>query len=166
MTPASTIITDEMRSHIGIASQPVTYEISRWDIARFACAIGDPNPLYTDEATARTSAVGGLIAPPTFFRSLLPAASITPFPEPFAHILDGGSKYRFFQPVRVGDFITVTRSLKELFTKSGRIGEMLFKVREITYTNQHGQLVAVQETTTITYGQPDPDMDDTGIGEL
>lgn len=161
----SNIITDQMRSHIGVESQPATYEISRWDVARFACAIGDFNPLYTDAAVARDSALGSLIAPPTFLRSLLPGPSESPFPEPFAHILDAGSNYRFLRPVRVGDSITVTRSLKELFTKTGRLGEMLFKVREITYTNQLGQVVAVQETTIITYGEPDSEAAESGLGE-
>lgn len=154
-----------MRAHVGVQSQPVTYVITRWDVARFACAIGDANPLYTDEQVARNSAIGSLIAPPTFLRSLLPGPAQERFPEPFGHILDAGSSYRFFHPVRVGDSITVTRSLKQLFTKTGRLGEMLFKVREITYTNQLGQVVAVQETTVITYGKPEPGAPDTGIGE-
>ena len=161
----STTITDEMRFHIGVGSQPVTYEITRWDVARFACAIGDANPLFGNEAVAHDSAIGSLIAPPTFLRSLLPGPGAQRFPEPFAHILDAGSSYCFLHPVRVGDSITVTRSLKQLFTKNGRLGEMLFKVRELTYTNQHGQVVAVQETTSITYGEPDPDAADTGVGE-
>ena len=153
-----------MLSHIGVPSQPATYEISRWDIARFACAIGDDNPLYSDEIAARSSAFGSVIAPPTFFRSLLPGPSPEPFPEPFAHILDAGSNYKYFFPVRVGDTVTVSRSLKELFTKSGRLGEMLFKVQEITYTNQLGQVVAVQETTTITFGETDPESSGTLVG--
>ena len=158
-----TVITPEMKSCIGRESAPVTYDITRWDVARFACAVGDPNPLYTDEAHARNSAFGGLIAPPTFLRSLLPGPDPEPFPEPFAHILDGGSKYRFFRPVRVGDRITVTRQLKDLFVKTGRLGPMLFKVRETRYVNQLGQLAATQETTTITYGEGEPDE---GIGDI
>lgn len=163
MTSDNSVVTDEMRNHIGLESAPVTYEISRWDIARFACAIGDDNPLYTDEVAARRSGFGTPIAPPTFLRSLLPGPSPKEFPEPFAHILDGGSRYKFFEPVRVGDRITVTRSLKDLFVKSGRLGEMLFKVRETRYVNQLGQLVATQETTTITYGHGEPEE---GIGEI
>ncbi len=162
----STTITDEMRSHIGVSSEPITYEITRFDVARFVCAIVDANPLYSDEVAARDSAFGGLIAPPTFLRSLLPGSTTKAFPEPFAHILDAGSNYRFYQPVRVGDSVTVTRLLKDLFTKTGRIGEMLFKVQEITYTNQLGQTVAVQETTTITFGEPDPETGSTLVGTV
>jgi len=165
-TTPENVITDQMRSFIGVASRPVSYEISRWDVARFACAIGDANPLYSDEAAARESAISGLIAPPTFLRSLLPGPSHEPFPEPFAHILDAGSRYRFLHPVRVGDVITVSRTLKDMFTKSGRLGTMLFKVREITYTNQLGQIVATQETTTITYGERSGDDAGSDFGEI
>lgn len=162
--PEPFTITDDMRSHIGLASTPVTYEVSKLDIGRFACAIGDDNLLFGDEPAARESAIGGLIAPPTILRSFLPGSTPKPFPEPFAHILDAGSKYRFYHPVRVDDSITVTRSLKDLFTKTGRLGEMLFKVQEITYTNQLGQVVASQETTTITFGEPDPESGSTLVG--
>jgi hypothetical protein len=37
------------------------------------------------------------------------------------------------------------------------MGTMLFKVSEISYTNQEGRLVATQTTTTITYGTGEKD---------
>ena len=159
---ARSIITPEMRAVIGVESEPRTYEVSAWDLARFACAIGDPNPAYSDEKAARDGAYGGLIAPPTFFRSLLPGPYPRWFDEPFAHILDGGSSYCFHHPVRAGDRVTVVRKLVDLFEKGGRLGPMLFKVAEIRYANQLGQLVATQTTTTITYGTGPKDP---GVGD-
>ena len=156
------IISDDMRSFIGLESSPVTYDIERHAVGRFACAIGDPNPLYSNAEIARSSSHGGLIAPPTFFRSLLPGKYPKPYPEPFAHILDGGSKYRFFEPVMVGDQITVVRKITELYEKSGRMGSMLFKISIISYTGQDGKLKATQSTTTITYGTGEKDL---GVGD-
>jgi acyl dehydratase len=161
-TPNETVITETLRAFIGVESAPATYDIERHAVERFACAIGDPNPLYSDRAAAESSSVGGLIAPPTFFRSLLPGALPEPYPEPFAHVLDGGSKYRYFEPVRVGDEITVVRKITDLFEKHGRMGTMLFKISELNYTNQDGQLVATQSTTTITYGTGEKD---SGVGD-
>ena len=161
-TASESVITDELRSFIGLESRPASYDIERHAVERFACAIGDPNPLYSDQDAARDSSYGGLIAPPTFFRSLLPGGYTNPFPEPFAHVLDGGSKYRFHEPVRVGDRITVVRKITDLFEKHGRMGAMLFKITEISYTNQHDQLVATQATTTITYGIGEKDG---GVGD-
>ncbi len=151
-----------MLRFIGIKSHAKVYEIERGAVARFACATGDDNPLYYDEALARQTVYGGLIAPPTFLRSLLPGRYEQEFPEPFAHILDGGSQYRFYGPLRVGDRITVVRRVTDLFEKVGRLGPMLFKVTEITYTNHLGELVATQVVTTITYGEGPKDE---GIGD-
>ena len=161
-TSESSVVTEKIRSFIGLESIPVTYEIERHAVERFACAIGDPNPLYSDEVKARESSYGGLISPPTFLRSLLPGAYPRQYPEPFAHILDGGSKYRFYEPARVGDRITVTRKITDLFEKTGRMGTMLFKISEISYVNQLGRLVANQTTTTITYGTGEKDA---GVGD-
>ncbi len=157
-----TVISAELRSFIGVESNAVTYEIERHAVERFACAIGDPNPLYSDREYAESTSLGGLIAPPTFFRSLLPGGYPKPYPEPFAHILDGGSKYRYNEPVKVGDQITVVRKIIDLFEKHGRMGTMLFKISEIAYTNQTGRLVATQTTTTITYGAGEKD---SGVGD-
>lgn len=151
-----------MRAFVGVESEPVTYDIEKHAVERFACAVGEDDPVYSDEEFARSSEYGGLIAPPTFLRSLLPGRYPKPFPEPFAHILDGGSEYEFFGPVRVGDRVTVTRSIRKLFEKEGRLGPMLFKVAEIRYVNQLGELVATQHTTTITYGEGEKDE---GVGD-
>ena len=156
------VISDGMLSFIGLESIPVTYDIERHAVERFACAIGDPNPLYSNDEIASESLYGGLIAPPTFFRSLLPGKYPEPYPEPFAHILDGGSKYRFFEPVMVGDQITVVRKITDLYEKSGRMGTMLFKISEISYTGHDGKLKAIQTTTTITYGTGEKDL---GVGD-
>ena len=43
---ADSIITDKMRAAIGVESVPVTQEIEKGAIIRFAQAIGDPNPLF------------------------------------------------------------------------------------------------------------------------
>ena len=151
-----------MRSFTGVESMAVTYDIEKGAVAKFARAVGDLNPLYLDEPVARNSSYGGLIAPPTFLRSLIPGRYAKPFPEPFSYVLDGGSEYKFFAPVRVGDRITVTRRMIELFEKQGKLGTMLFRVQEIRYANQHGEVAATQRTTTISYGTGprDPAIDD------
>ena len=65
-------ITPEMKAAIGVESEPRTSEVEKGAIIKFAEAIGDTNPIYNDEAAARESRYGGLIAPPTFLRSMNP----------------------------------------------------------------------------------------------
>jgi len=64
------ILTDEMLNAVGFATTPVTYEIERGAIRKFAQAIEDPNALFNDEQAARKTRFGGMIAPPTFGRML------------------------------------------------------------------------------------------------
>lgn len=145
------VLTPEMQALVGSETEPVTYEIERGAIRKFARAIGDPNPVYFDEEAARRAGYRGIVAPPTFLRALVPGPERTRFPEPFQRILDGGSAYRFEEPLVAGDRVTVVSRLAELFEKQGRLGVMLFKVKEIHYQNQMGRLAAVQRSTTITY---------------
>ena len=143
-------ITQEMRDTIGVESEPITHDVERGAIVKFAQAIGDANPLFNDEEAARKTRLGGIVAPPTFMRSLIsnPAPS---FKNPYPANLDGGSQWEYFHPVRPGDRITVTTKLAELFERPGRLGNMLFSIRETNYVNQFGQRVAVQRTTGISY---------------
>ena len=96
---------------------------------------------------------GGLIAPPTYVRLFKANRLEKKFPEPFSNLVDGGSSYNFHKDIFVGDKITVVSKLKDLFLKSGTMGDMLFKVTLISYTNQNNELVATQEVVTITYGK-------------
>ena len=153
--PDESVISDEMRAHLDVKSDPLTYDIEKGAVIKFAQAIGDANPLFQDEVAAREGPHGGLIAPPTFLRSLVPGEAKSEFPRPFPTNLDGGSEYEFFDPVRVGDRITVTRAIVELIEREGRLGNMLFTVSETRYINQLDQLVATQRTTGISYATPE-----------
>ena len=146
------IITDEMRSFIGLESDPVTYVVEKHSIEHFARAIGESNPIYFDEQFAKDN-VGGIIAPPTFIRLFRPKRLEKQFPDSFSNLVDGGSSYTFHEKIFVGDQITVVSKLKDLFIKSGSFGDMMFKISLTTYTNQKNILVAEQEITTILYGK-------------
>lgn len=145
------VITPEMRAAVGVESEPRTWDIERGAVEKFADAIGDASALYTDPHAARNTPVGTQIAPPTFLRLLKPGSHRAVYDQPLPNIVDGGSEYAFHEPIRVGDTITVTVALVDLFEKSGRLGPMLFRVHEIRYVNQFGDLAATQRTTSINY---------------
>ncbi len=146
---ANKIVTDEIRKLIGTESEPRVVEVERGAIRRFAEAIGDPNPLFNDEAAARRSRYGGMIAPPTFCRSL--GGGFFNVPLPLARALDGGSEWEYSEPIRPGDRITVVSKLADIREAAGRMGTMVFIVTETRYTNQFGQLCAIQRSTGIRY---------------
>ncbi len=149
---ANKIVTEEATKQIGVEGPPVTVEIERGAIRRFAEAIGDTNPLFNSEPQARKSRFGGMIAPPTFCRSLM-----SPIPNVKLNLgetfrgLDGGSEWEYFHPVRPGDRITVRTKLADLRESEGRLGPMVFIVMETSYTNQLGEVCALQRSTAIRY---------------
>ena len=149
------IITQEMRDAIGVESEAITYDVEKGAARKFAEAIGDDNPLYIDEEAARKIRYGGLIAPPTFMRSMSAGRSRATVQSPYPEALDGGSEWEYFEPVRAGDRITVTRKIADVFEREGRLGKMLFIVRETKYVNQFGNVAALQRSTGISYQPPD-----------
>ena len=149
MTTQESQALQELKKAIGTESEPRVSAVEKGAIRKFAQAIGDPNPLYQDEAAARRSRYGGIIAPPTFLRSL--EANPLPLESPHTRLLDGGSEWEHFHPVRPGDRITATQRLVDVFERTGRVGTMLLTVLELRYENQLGQLVATQRNTLIRY---------------
>ncbi len=145
------VITDEMRAAINVESEPVVTEVERGAIIKFARAIGDPNPLYSDDEAAGKSRYGGIIAPPTFLRSCPSGRARAQVASPYSAGLDGGSEWEYFEPVRPGDSITVTTYVSEIYERQGRLGNMLFTVRETKYVNQSGKTVALERGTGISY---------------
>ncbi len=148
---ANKIVTEEVRAQIGKRSEPRVYEIERGAIRRFAEAIGDPNPLFNDEQAARDTRFGGMIAPPTFCRSLSSGIPQVQLDLPGFRALDGGSDWEYRHPLRPGDRITVESRIADIRETAGRLGPMVFIVVETSYTNQFGQLCVTQRSTVIRY---------------
>lgn len=152
MSTPTTFLTEEMRQQaIGLEGPPVTTEIEKGAIIKFAQAIEDDNPVFNDEEAARKSPYGGLIAPPTFLRSVRSSRREVPFDIPFNNALDGGSDWEYFEPVRPGDLITAVSRITDMQERSGRMGVMIITSTVTTYTNQFDQVVATQTTTGIRY---------------
>ena len=142
---------EKLKRSVGVESDPVTYVVERGAVARFADAIDDVNPLYRDDTHATASRYGGILAPPTFLRSMPPKTYGVGGEGLFDQVLDGGSEWEYIEPVLVGDQITVTETLVDVVERSGRLGTMVFITREIKYVNQSDKTVALQRSTLITY---------------
>ncbi len=152
MTAPAAFLTEEMRQQaIGQESPPASVEVEKGAIIKFAQAIGDDNPVFNDEIAARKTKYGGLIAPPTFLRSVIVARPRFPFDMPYDRLLDGGSEWEYFEPVRAGDRITAVSRIIDTNERTGRMGLMIITTYVITYRNQFEQIVATQTSTSILY---------------
>lgn len=133
-------------------------------IRRFAEVIGDENPLYFDEAHARTTAFGGIVAPPTLLfewnhheHGGIPAAASEEMRGRLSYrpaTVRGVNEYTITQPLRPGDVITSKSVLSDLYVKEGRTGTLTFIVFEIAYTNQQGQSLGETRDTFIALPRP------------
>ena len=146
------VLTEEMRQEaIGVQGVPRVVPVAKGDIVRFAEAIEDQNILWNDESVARKSRYGGLIASPTFLRSMRPERPAIPFDIPFTRLLDAGSHWEYSQLVRPGDCITAIACIENISQRMGKLGPMLFVLNAITYSNQFSEIVAIERNSLIRY---------------
>ena len=65
----------------------------------------------------------------------------------YGRFIGGGIEYDFFCPVRAGDTIEATQAVKDIVER----GKKVFVIRETTYTDQNGDLVAKARRIFISY---------------
>jgi acyl dehydratase len=118
-------------------------EVSAEDVRKFCAAIGETNPLYTDEAAATQGPHGTIVAPPSY------AVTFRNGRHFFTHVprfgstgFDAGKDVEFRAPIRPGDKVTLSSHVKEIYEKTGRSGSMVFVVVRSTVQNQNGEVVA------------------------
>ncbi len=136
----STVISviERLRSRIGLPAEPVHALVEAGHLKRFAEAIGDRDPRWVDEA------------PPTFLVALVPISMHLEEAEEYGKgWLNGGNRFEYFEPVRVGDRITATGKVADVYEKTGSSGSLLFIIFETEYVNQHGRRVAHLRGTAI-----------------
>lgn len=140
------------RSKIGYEFTSFSADVEKGRLKFFAKAIGETNPIYTDETAARDAGYPSLPAPPTFTMVLdmegpenMPVLELLDID--IAKILHGSQEFEYFAPICAGDVITVTSRIADMFDKKG--GALEFVVSENTYTNQNGQLTAKATSTLI-----------------
>ena len=134
---------EKLKGKVGVAWKPREYLIEGEMIRRFARAVGDTNPLWKD----------GNIAPPTFTLSI----GFEQFVEdlmnltPFNTVLMGSTEIESYQPMKLGDVITVVFKISHLRERKGQTGKMVFMTFDSTYKNKEQALVAKCRQMVIGY---------------
>lgn len=150
------------------------FPVDRTAILNFAAALGETNPVYWDEADARTRKLGGVIAPPTFavasalwnpdygLRGIrrVPARPAPPErgqPESggrrgggSARLLHGEQHFTYHQPMRPGMRLTVSNRAGRSWEKEGKRGGTLRFTETITeLRDERGELVVTASSVGI-----------------
>lgn len=158
------LLNDEARAW---AKQPFAqYQVtvSRNDIARYARAIGETDPIHFDPEAARNAGFVDVVAPPYFpytirmqAANLRDRADLEPDgsssedvpPVETTRAMAGETTIEMGVPVVAGDVITLDKRIVDLYEKSGRSGDLVFVVQEFRFTNQRGDLAMREEFTRI-----------------
>lgn len=140
--------------HVGRRYGPYRFEVGLERIRDFVAAVGggvpgrafsvpppDPHPFCWDEAAARASRHGGIIAPPAFAATfaIQPFAAACADPEiglDVLRLVHGEQEFEFLEAIRPGDVIDT--------------------IGEITRIQERGNLDVLEVTTTSTnrHGRP------------
>jgi acyl dehydratase len=142
--------TEHMTGNVVEERKPWLSAVTADAILHFAQGTDDDNPLWADADYAAHSKYGTLIAPPAFiFANRYPILHGAPMQAPLASLI-GGVEVEWFAPVRVGDTLRSEPRQKDFFEKQNRQGRRLnFVISEITYWNQHDEVVAKAAGTMI-----------------
>ena len=134
----ATSVLERLRSRIGEAGPSSEATVEAGHLKRFVEAIGDSNPRWAKEA------------PPTFLVALTPVSMHMAEAEEYGKgWLNGGNRFEYFEPVNVGDRITATGRVADVYEKTGSSGSLLFIIFETDYVNQNGRTVARLRGTAI-----------------
>jgi acyl dehydratase len=147
-------------------------EVEPGKVAEFARAITEDNEAFFDEDAAREQGFDSIPAPLTFTRTAYfpryrpeGVDEVRPFDLGFreGHAVHGEQEYEFHRPVTVGDTLSGTVTLTDVYQREGsRGGQMTFATFEIEYRDQHDDLVITERSTVIETSGID---DEGGDGE-
>ena len=132
-------------------------------IRHWCVALGDHNPVYLDDAVARASGHGGVIAPPAMLQAwtmpgYLPGSgAVSPGPDAIAELyalLDGwgytsivatDSEQDYLRPLRLGDKVSATKTITSISVeKRTGLGKGHFVSSTINIVDGSGALVGRQ----------------------
>jgi acyl dehydratase len=133
---------------IGRRSEPVTNWVERGAVRKFAQAIGDPNPLYTDEQVARLSRHGRLIAPPTF-PVVFDHGTIEDLPLPSGGMMLGAQRFEYRRPLYVGEIVLCSIVVENAYEKRGSQGLLNFLVLSRVGADGEGAAIYSMHATLI-----------------
>lgn len=109
-------------------SDSFTKQVSERDVELFAEVSGDRNPVHFDEAYARKTIFRGRVAHGAITVGYLSALLGTQLPGPGTVVLELTT--RFKAPVRIGDTVTATCTVREVMPKRRVLFDFVCKVGE------------------------------------
>jgi len=152
------------------------FPIEAGHIMLFARAVGDANQIYYDDAYAKTTEVGSIIAPPTFvqasaqfdpdyrlrpkigepwFGSGKEPSGVQPGSGGGGTGLHAEQHYEYHRTPKPGDILTATSRPGQTWERQGRrSGKLVFTETITEYRDQHGELVVTARGVGVRTERP------------
>lgn len=140
-----------LRARIGevitSSHSPYLTETSRDAVRHWAEGIGDVNPLWTDEACARSSPWGRPLSPPTILYAFDRLAIGYRGGLPGIHSMFGGSNWHWLRPITWGERIHAVVRFKDLIEYPSKFaGRSFQQISEIRFNTDAGETVAIADS--------------------
>ena len=140
------------RQYIGHTMPKFSVPVEKGRLRFFAKAIGQTDPVYTDEAAAQAAGHPGLPVPPTFFFCLEmespdPAAIRNLLGLDYRRLLHGEQGFTYHRMAYADDVLTYEQRIEDIYDKKG--GALEFVLRKTRVTNQRGEHVADLRSVTV-----------------
>lgn len=179
MTPAhKSVLTNEVKAFIGVETEWSAYSdpISPSEVRRFVHAIMDDNPLYYDEAYARSTKYGEVVCPPLYASFAFRRAhgtpdqldrlktdrdwdaygggganrqALPPVPHGFQRMVNGGAEIDLYKRIRPGKRARTKTRYYDIQERIGSTGPMVIIITETLFQDDDGDLIARARQTAI-----------------
>jgi acyl dehydratase len=148
------------QSAVGRHFTPVTARVEPGRLRYFLNTLGETNPVYRDEETARAAGFAATPVPPTYLFCLEMMDAAEPFEMltalgiDLARVLHGEQSFVYRAPVVIGDVLTFRPRVTAVTEKKG--GALTLVVIQCEVTNQNGVHVADTARTVVVRNQVAP----------
>jgi acyl dehydratase len=156
---------------IGKPVPPQTVVIERGPVSNFAAVLKDANPVYSDPRAAAEAGFEAIPAPPTFsfamhhwgaFADVQPegAGGMHPMVEAIGELMKGGGlilhgeqEFVYHRQPVVGDVLTASGSVRDVYEKMSSSGKtMTFIVTDTEWRDEAGNPVVTNTMTLLHRG--------------
>ena len=144
-----------LEEELGVEHSEELGEVSAILIKRYAAAVGETNPLYTDVDHARSEGYSDVIAPPNFIAAVINWSPGAPYdrlredgteadahlpgvPAKGVRVMGGGEEMTFERPVVAGTFVTRATTLISVSERDSSQGPMLVARYRDVYRDTSG----------------------------
>ena len=142
---------DYDRSLYGVEHKAGPFDVTKDMVTAFSKSIGQEGDIYNDESAALRAGYKGIVAPPTMCTLLVRHVKLPDINLKFGKArFHAGHRVLSRSNITAADSLTASSHLKEVYSKTGRSGTMVFIVWETTFANQTGEVVAdVEESFAV-----------------